>query len=427
MPAVSSPSGRSGDDRCPGALRAHQAADGLLVRVRIPGGRLDVPQLRRLAAAARQHADGTLELTSRGNVQLRGIPAADEVNRVAAVLVASGLLPSATHETVRNIVASPLSGLDSGGHLDVRPLVTAVDAALCATADLAELSGRFLVALDDGRGDVAALGADLCWTAGTGALLLAGRDVGLRVAGDEVAAAMVAAARAFLHRRAGRRDVWRIADLPEAVGAIVAALGGPHTEPADPRGPHADPVNPPRGPHAGPVGPPRAGRHAGPVGPPRVGPHPAGFVVAAAPLGRLTATQAEAVAELAGGPVVVTPWRTIVVVGLPAVTMPGLVETGLIVDPASPWIGVTACTGRPGCGSALADVRADATAALAAAGPSAAGALPLHWAGCDRCCGRPAAPAAIVVATAAGYRVAGHREEHHGPLPKRVAQARSRA
>ncbi|MER5456255.1 precorrin-3B synthase [Micromonospora sp. NPDC002389] len=403
MPAVSSPSGRSGADRCPGALRAHQAADGLLVRVRLPGGRLSTSQLRRLAATARGDADGTLELTSRANVQLRGIPDQQAVDRIAAVLVDSGLLPSASHETVRNIVASPLSGLDHSGRPDVRPVVVRVDEALCACPELADLSGRFLIAVDDGRGDVAALGADLCWLAETGALLVAGRDVGLRADADQVAATIVTAARAFLRHRAGRRDVWRVADLPEAPAAVVAALGGPH----------AEPVDPPRG------------------GPPPVGPHPAGFVIAAAPLGRLTAAQAEAVATLTDGPVVVTPWRTVVVVAAPEAAVPALVGAGLVVDPASPWVGVTACAGRPGCASALADVRADATAALAdataalaSAASPVADALPLHWAGCDRCCGRPSGPAALAVATGAGYRVAGPREDHHGPLSERVAQAR---
>ncbi|QKW13981.1 precorrin-3B synthase [Verrucosispora sp. NA02020] len=396
MPAVSSPSGRSGADRCPGALRAHQAADGLLVRVRLPGGRLSTSQLRRLAATARRDADGTLELTSRANVQLRGIPDQVAVDRIAAVLVESGLLPSATHETVRNIVASPLSGLEHDGRPDVRPVVARVDEALCACPDLADLSGRFLIAVDDGRGDVAALGADLCWLADPGALLVAGRDVGLRADADEAAETIVAAARAFLRHRAGRRDVWRVADLPEAPAAIVAALGGSH----------AAPVDVPR------------------YGPPPVGPDPAGFVVAAAPLGRLTAAQAEAVAALTDGPVVVTPWRTVVVVAAPESAVPVLTGAGLVVDPASPWVGVTACAGRPGCGSALADVRADATAALTAATPPADDALPLHWAGCDRCCGRPSGPAALAVATGAGYRVAGPRGDHHGPLSERVAQAR---
>ncbi|MDG4797120.1 precorrin-3B synthase [Micromonospora sp. WMMD1082] len=453
MSAVSSPSGRPGDDRCPGLLRAHQAADGLLVRVRIPGGQLGVPQLRRLAEAARRYADGTLELTSRGNVQLRGIPDLRTVDRVATVLVESGLLPSASHERVRNIVASPLSGLDRRGHADVRPVVAAVDAALCAAADLADLSGRFLVALDDGRGDVTGLGADLCWTADTGALLVAGRDLGLRANAGEVADAVVTAARAFLRQRADRRDVWRIADLPQASPAIVAALRGPHTHPATAS--HVAPPEPAPPPHPGP--PAAAPSHAAPprvvppqAAPPPVGPYPDGFVVAAARLGRLTAGQADAVAALAcASVVVVTPWRTLVVSGPPEAAALRLAEAGLVVDPASPWVGVTACAGRPGCGSALADVRADATAALTVAAPPAANApaagalaadappavgpsaevpaadaLPLHWAGCDRCCGRPAGPAVLAVATGAGYRVASPRGDHHGPLAERVAQAR---
>ena len=52
----------------------------------------------------------------------------------------AGLLPSATHERVRNIVASPLSGR-AGGNLDVRPWVGELDAAICAEPRLAELGG----------------------------------------------------------------------------------------------------------------------------------------------------------------------------------------------------------------------------------------------------------------------------------------------
>ncbi|TFV66879.1 precorrin-3B synthase, partial [Blastococcus sp. CT_GayMR20] len=96
-------------DACPGALQTHPAADGALARVRVPGGALTRVQLRTLSAAARELGDGTLELTSRGNVQLRRLRAGSEPelgDRLAAV----GLLPSATHETARNVVASVLSG-----------------------------------------------------------------------------------------------------------------------------------------------------------------------------------------------------------------------------------------------------------------------------------------------------------------------------
>jgi precorrin-3B synthase len=63
---------------------------------------------------------------------------------------------------------------------------------------------------------------------------------------------------------------------------------------------------------------------------------------------------------------------------------------------------VTACTGRPGCASALADVRADALAVHATAGADAA---PVHWSGCARRCGRPAGTAIDMIATGSGYQV----------------------
>ncbi|PRC53013.1 precorrin-3B synthase, partial [Mycobacterium sp. ITM-2017-0098] len=84
--------------------------------------------------------------------------------------------PSATHERVRNIVASPLSGR-AGGLCDTRELVAALDTALQEDPALEHLPGRFLFGVDDGRGDVSGLGADVgihAVDSSSAALLLAG-------------------------------------------------------------------------------------------------------------------------------------------------------------------------------------------------------------------------------------------------------------
>src|SRR3954467_3504145 len=120
---------RTQADACPGALQTHAAADGGLARVRVPGGTVSAEQLRTLAAAARGLGFGALELTSGANLQLRGLPAGAEAS-LGDRLAAAGLLPSATHERVRNVLASTLSGRTAGGHVDVRPWVRALDAGL---------------------------------------------------------------------------------------------------------------------------------------------------------------------------------------------------------------------------------------------------------------------------------------------------------
>ncbi|GAB3825116.1 hypothetical protein [Dactylosporangium cerinum] len=80
-----------------------------------------------------------------------------------------------------------------------------------------------------------------------------------------------------------------------------------------------------------------------------------------------------------------------------------LTAAGLVTDPGSPWAGVTACAGRPGCAKALADVRADARAAVEA-GTAPTG-LPVHWVGCERRCGAPKGRHVEMLATADGYQV----------------------
>src|SRR4029079_13224392 len=98
----------------------------------------------------------------------------------------------------RNIIASPLSGRDGLGALDVRPVVAAYDALLCADPALAALPGRFLVTVDDGRGDVTALRGDVGLRGAR--LTLAGTMTSC--GGDDPADLLIRATRAFLAERA---------------------------------------------------------------------------------------------------------------------------------------------------------------------------------------------------------------------------------
>lgn len=371
-------------DACPGALQTHTAADGELARVRVPGGALTDEQLRVLARAALELGDGALELTSRGNVQLRGLRTG-AASELGDRLAGAGLLPRATHERVRNVLASTLTGRTAGGCLDVRPWVAGFDAGLCADPALADLPGRFLVTLDDGRGDVTGLGGDvglLALDPVTVALTLGGADSGLRTTPDGAVPLALAATRAFLAERAAQGgSAWRLAELDGGPARVSARLDGDR----------GSPVDVPSAPLTGPAGvfPQTDGRTS---------------LVAVVPLGRLTAAQADLLAA-STAELQVTPWRSIALPDLPdASLLPALSGGGLVVDATSPWLQVTACAGRPGCAKSLADVRADAATAVATAALPEGGARQ-HWAGCERRCGRPQGDVVDVVATGTGYRV----------------------
>ncbi|MBD0716210.1 cobalamin biosynthesis protein CobG, partial [Streptomyces sp. CBMA370] len=206
---------RDRGDACPGALRLHSADDGRLARLRLPAGRLTPPQIETLAHAAETLGDGRVSITSRGNAELRGL--GEECGAaLAALLSGAGLLPSPTHERVRNIVASPGAGLDGLGRADTQLWARALDAALCAEPRAAALSGRFLFLLDDGRGDVAGLGGDVSLIAeGDGRALLLLGEQAFRIGTDDAVPAALAAALAFLDAAgAAGTGAWRPRELP---------------------------------------------------------------------------------------------------------------------------------------------------------------------------------------------------------------------
>ncbi|MHC1561256.1 precorrin-3B synthase [Actinomycetospora sp. C-140] len=343
---------RARPDACPGAWRRHEAADGALARFRPVGGATGAAELRLLAAAA---DTAPLELTSRGSWQVRGLSGQGADDLAAALSRVGGtapLLDARGRDVPCSVVASPRT--------------PAVDAPARAIADAlrgrTDVPGRLLVAVDDGSGDVRGLDADVTVVLG-GVLHLAGTPTDLT--GDPATLAL-AAIEAFL---AVRGDAWRVAEV--GASPVLGAL--------------------------------RACEHFGVPEHSEVLTSPQGTVEVLPRLGEVEATTAGILADLVdkGATLRVTPWRTVVLRDAPAdarTRLEGHVETG-----PSPWSTLSACVGAPRCAKSHTDVRGDLTRAVARG--QAGGLLPAHWVGCERACGTPAGPVAVVEGTPSGvYR-----------------------
>ncbi|MGU3650953.1 precorrin-3B synthase [Mycolicibacterium sp. A43C] len=367
-----------GQDRCPGALRAHPSAGGALVRVRLPGGFISAEQLELLANLAAGNEPRALEFTSRGALQLRRVadPAA-----AAERMALAGLVPSATHDRVRNIAASPLSGRHEG-ITDVRPWIAALDSAIQQRPQLADLPGRFWFGIDDGRGDVSALNTDIGLHAmhhDLVALTLAGRDTGIRVAASDAVAMAIEMASRFQLVRDKR---WRVREMLDT-SVLTAGFST-----IERRGDLGTPT-------AAPVGwfEQRDGRIA---------------LGAAVPLGVLPVAAAYAVASL-HRPLIITPWRSLVVADLEAreaVTALSVIKAaGLVLDRKSPWLRIGCCAGSPNCERSRADVRHDA---LQMVENAIVPASPQYLVGCERACGSTQSAEVLVADGTGGYRALAH-------------------
>ncbi|GGO68408.1 nitrite reductase [Nocardioides deserti] len=233
-------------DRCPGALRPWPADDGLLVRLRLPGGRVPAASLLALAEVAERYGDGRVHVTGRANLQVRALPGEPDGGAgparlrpdVLAAVEATGLLPSRTHDLARNLMASPQTGL-AGGRADLRRLVDGLDATLLADPALGGLPGRFLLVLDD-RGDLADRSCDLGVVALDAELgqLRVGDGWGPVVPLADAPRTVVDLARRFLDVRGDGPDApWHVAELVEPlVEPCPPDPGLPPPAPAPPYG-----------------------------------------------------------------------------------------------------------------------------------------------------------------------------------------------
>ena len=383
---------------CPGALRPMPTGDGLLVRLRVSQGKLSLNQAGAIADCAARFGNGIVEITSRANLQLRGIRDA-ELAALQTGIAHLGLLDAnEAVESIRNIVASPIADLDASAILDPAPFVAALEARLAGDPALRALPAKFSFVIDGGGalplGDVE---TDIRFTARDAP---GGPEFEVSLSGDstivthcaprDLTVVASALARAFLRERANAGpDVRRMRHLVEAIGAAALFARAERSS--------AAPLAPAR-PRATPEACLGAQRYSD------------SWCVGAAPaLGRMSAGDLALLALEArrsgARDLRLTPWRALIVTGLAADAAPvlaaRLAAAGFSTDPADPLLAIVACSGSPACPNAARDVRADALA-LASKAP-AGGGIVLHVSGCAKGCARSAPAPLTLVARVGGY------------------------
>lgn len=346
---------REFNDRCPGVLRPFTAADGVIVRLRLPGGRSTARELADICRLAETFGAPFLQLTSRGNLQLRGVTEPLPEALVAEV-ARLGLLPSATHERARNIVADPSRELDA--------LVNELDDGLQRNYALSALPGRWLFAIADSSGHALTSPYDVAYqrlSATDGLLLLGHRSTACSPQGAP--SHMLDLAQRFLEDRPDERT-WNVRDLPEDSALFSGFVPRRRTD--QPDGTRSERCE------------------------------------LGVPLGFLTPTLAQALVGVLGeGARVVLSTRRSLTLD-PSVgddRLDALVAAGF-VRADDPRRAVTACIGAPACRRTTSP-----TISIARDVPTTACGPRVHIVGCERACGRPNTPHSIVVDPRSTYDV----------------------
>lgn len=383
---------------CPGALRPMETGDGFLVRVRLTAGILTAEIAGELADLSRRFGNELIDYSQRGNLQLRGV-SIEDVHPLQERLAELGLLDhDVAAEAVRNIVASPLAGLDPSAAIDGRALCAALETRLTEDTSLHALPGKFGFVVDEGGClslDDVAVDVRL-----TGLGTPDGPRVLIQVAtapGHYVPIAVVPVEEAPAHAADLARAVITLrSTLPEAprrMHEILKQVGLPALFEASGFGEHLAEITPllPRAHGAEAV----LGDHTH---------DPAAFIGIGAPFGRFTADQMALLGDLAGergaGELRLTPWRVVLIPGVKSEKMPRIrpwiASARYVFAPDDPRLAVVSCAGASGCRSATVEARADGEALAPLARCLAKSGVTLHVSGCEKGCAHPG-PALITL------------------------------
>jgi ferredoxin-nitrite reductase len=355
------------------------AQDSFMLRLRAPGAILTSYQMRGLATIAEHWGSGRADITTRANLQIREFQPRDIV-RVLTSVQALGLTSRGSGaDNIRNITASPLSGIDPNELIDCTPYANALHHYILNSRDLYGLPRKFNVAFDGGGAiSVVADTNDIGFVAvriGEGRsvpigvyfrVLLCGitghrqfaSDCGLLLRPEQAIAVTAAMIRVFIDHgdRTDRKkarlkylvDKWGIVKfISETEKRVAFPLVRVSAAECEPR----SAVD-------------RAGH---------IGVHPQNqeglnYIGVSVPVGRLPVNQMRAMADVAeefgSGEVRLTVWQNLIIPNLPSERVELAVEclraAGLNCTAGAVLRGTVACTGNRGCRYSATDTKAHA-------------------------------------------------------------------
>ena len=381
--------------------------DSFMLRMRTPGAILTAAQMRGLAEMAQDWGAGRCDLTTRANVQIREFQPRDIIrvlNKVQALGMSSR---GSGADNIRNITASPLTGIDREELLDVRPYAEGLNQYILNSRDLYGLPRKFNVAFDNGgalsvvadTNDIGFLAVRVEEGRGLPAgiyfrVVLCGitghrqfaTDCGVILKPHEAVAVAAAMIRVFIAHgdRTDRKkarlkyliDRWGVDKfLAETEKLLAFPLLRLAASECVPRG-SID----------------RAGH---------IGVHPQAqdglfYIGVSVPVGRLPVAQMRAVAQIAeqygSGEIRLTVWQNLVLPNIPGAQLEAaqsaLLEAGLKFQAGRVLSGTVACTGNQGCKYAQTDTKTHAVALATLLDERFALSQPvnLHVTGCPNSC-----------------------------------------
>lgn len=339
---------------CPGAYRPMMSGDGLVVRVRPVLGRLTRAQAEQLAVLAQHYGSGVIDVTSRANLQIRGVSDEAHDKLLVGLLKADLLDATPEEEARRNILTTPFWSEGDG----TAELYKAVVASL---GDLPKLPAKVGIAFDTGAHPVLARNsADFRFEQGRGGALILradGAQSGMEISLDRVKDALCELVNWFLE--SGGAEAGRMARHLDKTALPEKFQGIP---PADQ------------------AAQPDAGAHA------------AGYLVGAG-FGAVEArTLLDLLAETEAPAIRTTPWRLLLLEG---VSVPP--QSDVITTPGHPLLNVHACPGAPFCTQAESATRPLART-LASRVPFG---RKVHVSGCSKGCAHPG-PADVTLVGSSG-------------------------
>jgi ferredoxin-nitrite reductase len=148
-----------------GLYPQRQGGDAFMLRIKIPGGRLEADQARAIGEIADEFArgpapnpvfgDAYLDLTTRQDIQLHWVRIG-AVPEIWARLEAVGMTTvQACGDSARNVLCCPVSGLDADEVLDAHPVAQAVSDFFTGNREYANLPRKFKLSVTGCREDCA--------------------------------------------------------------------------------------------------------------------------------------------------------------------------------------------------------------------------------------------------------------------------------